>query len=512
MIIQPLSRATRRMSSTVRQLPPPYGGWNARDNVTDMKPEDAVVLDNIIPGDNAVETRNGYEDWCTGLPSTIQALMEYSAIDGTNTLFAATATAIYNASSQGAVGAASLSSLTNGRWQNVMFSTSGGNFLCAVNGADGLRTYDGAAWATQSLTGVTASTLVNITSHIQRLWFAQTGTLKAWYLGVSSIAGAATSIDLGPHSKLGGYLMAIASWTRDGGSGMEDLGVFLTSKGELHIFSGTDPSSADTWAKVGTFKVAEPIGRRCFIKVGGDIGILTTQGLIPLSGVLNRAESAQARVAITDKIRRAFSEAYDDAETAANWQVQEYPVGKLLIINVPTVEDTSSMQFVMNSNTGAWCRFTGINANCWALKGTDLFFGAPDGNVYRYSSTTDDGANIEGVAVHAFSKFGTDRTKYFKRIRPLIFGPTGYRPAVGLALDYSEEMSTVAAPAATTSGTEWDFGDWDTTDWAPPSRTSALWQAMRGEGFSAAVVIGVNTPEKITYNGSTLLFEVGDAL
>jgi hypothetical protein len=35
---------------------------------------------------------------------------------------------------------------------------------------------------------------------------------------------------------------------------------------------------------------------------------------------------------------------------------------------------------------------------------------------------------------------------------------------------------------------------------------------MRGEGFSAAVVIGVNTPEKITYNGSTLLFEVGDAL
>lgn len=74
--------------------------------------------------------------------------------------------------------------------------------------------------------------------------------------------------------------MAMASWTRDSGNGIEDLAAFITSRGEVHVYSGTDPASADTWQRVGTFKIPEPVGRRCLIKVGGDVGILTTQGLV----------------------------------------------------------------------------------------------------------------------------------------------------------------------------------------------------------------------------------------
>lgn len=512
MMLQALARATRRMISTVKVIPPPYGGWNARDDLENMKSTDAVVLENVLPADAGVVTRLGYEEWATGMPSACLSLLEYNSVAGVSTLFGATATAIYNVTAQGAVGAASLSTLTNGYWQSCMFATAGGNFLVCVNGADGVRTYSGAAWATQVITGATAANFIHVTSHQQRLWFTEKDTLKIWYLGTSAISGAATSIDLGPHSKLGGYLMAMASWTRDGGAGMEDLAVFVTSRGELHIFEGTDPSSSATWSKVGTFKIPEPIGRRCMVKVGGDIGILTTQGLVPLAGVLQRAESAQGRVAITDKIRKAFSNAYDDAPTSKGWCVQEYPVGKLLIINVPLVESTTSMQFVMNANTGAWCKFTGWNALDWALSGTSLYWATPSGTVNKYGTTTDGGSNIVGTAVSAFQDFGTDRTKYFKRVRPQFFGPGGYRPAIGLTVDYSEEYAAVAAPAATTAGTAWDLGDWDTTSWAPPSRPSALWQAIRGDGYTAAIVVEFNTPEQITYNGAKILFEVGDSL
>ena len=512
MMLQPLARPPRRMISTVKVIPPPYGGWNARDDLEDMKPTDAVVLENVVPADNGVVTRLGYEVWATGMPSACLSLMEHNSPAGTSTLFGATATAIYNVTAQAAVGAASLSTLTNGYWQSCMFATAGGNFLVCVNGADGVRTYSGSAWATQTITGATAANFINVTSHQQRLWFVENNTLKVWYLATSAIAGAATSIDLGPHSKLGGYLMAMASWTRDGGAGMEDLAVFVTSRGELHIFEGTDPSSASTWSKVGTFKIPEPIGRRCMVKVGGDVGILTTQGLIPLSGVLQRAESAQGRVAITDKIRKAFSDAYDDAATARGWCVQEYPVGKLLFINVPLIEGTDSMQFVMNANTGAWCKFTGWDALDWSLSGTSLYWSTPSGTVNRYGSSTDNGANIIGTAVSAFNGFGTVRTKYFKRVRPQFFGPGGYRPAIGLTVDYSSDYAAVAAPAATTSGTAWDVGTWDVAAWAPPSRPSALWQAIRGAGFTAALVVGFNTPERVTYNGSKILFEAGDSL
>jgi hypothetical protein len=50
--------------------------------------------------------------------------------------------------------------------------------------------------------------------------------------------------------------MAIASWTRDGGSGMDDVLAIITSNGEVLIYSGTDPEgSRRRGAKVGLFSI-----------------------------------------------------------------------------------------------------------------------------------------------------------------------------------------------------------------------------------------------------------------
>lgn len=103
-------------------------------------------------------------------------------------------------------------------------------------------------------------------------------------------------------------------------------------------------------------------------------------------------------------------------------------------LNVPVTENTKSVQFVMNANTGAWCRFTGINTNVWSLKGTELFFGGVDGTVYKYGGAADNDASI--CLILMFNDFGTPMTKNFKRIRPQFFGPPGYRPAIALRSDY----------------------------------------------------------------------------
>lgn len=513
MLMQPLrSNASRRQTSTVKFVPPPIKGWNAREDMTDMDQDEAIVLENLIPSDTGVFMRKGCTEWVTGLGSAINALMEYNGPSGTIKLFGATSTAIYDVSSAGAVGAASLSSLSNGWWQHLMFSTSGGTFLVIANGADSVRNYDGTAWSTPSITGVTSSNLITVTSHQSRLWFIEENTMKVWYLPTLTIAGAATSIDFGGLSRLGGKLMAMASWTRDSGNGIEDLAAFITSRGEVHIYSGSDPSSSSTWSRVGTFKIAEPVGRRCLIKVGGDVGIITSQGVVPLSGVLSRAESAQGKVAITDKIRNAFTGAYNLSATSNGWQCTEYPVGKLLILNVPVVESTTSVQFVMNSNTGAWCKFTGLNTSVWSLKGTELFFGGADGTVYKYAGTTDNGTAINGTSISAFSDFGTPMTKCFKRIRPQFFGPSGYRPSIALRLDYAEDYRIYNAAPYISPGTAWNDGDWDTSPWASPAQSSALWQGITGEGFTAAVVVKLSSGEAMTYNGAKILYETGDQL
>ena len=184
----------------------------------------------------------------------------------------------------------------------------------------------------------------------------------------------------------------------------------------------------------------------------------------------------------------------------------------LLILNVPLVDGVTAEQYAMNSNTGAWCRFTGLNANVWSARGTDMFFAGPSGVIYKCGGTADETAAIGGLSVSAFDDFGTPQTKSFRRIRPQFFGPSGYRPAIALKLDYSEEYVIYNAASFTAPGTAWDAGDWDTSPWASPSQSSALWQGITGEGFVAAVVVKLSSTEKITYNGAKILFETGDNL
>ena len=91
--------------------------------------------------------------------------------------------------------------MTNGIWEYVNITTAGGSYLMAVNGADSALLYNGATWTNPAITGVTSSTLCNITLFKNRLWFIEQYTLKAWYLPTSSIGGAAQYIDMSSIAK-----------------------------------------------------------------------------------------------------------------------------------------------------------------------------------------------------------------------------------------------------------------------------------------------------------------------
>ena len=513
MLLSPLAQnARRKANAKVKWISAPANGWNARDDLTEMDKHDAIVLDNVVVVETGVKLRDGYESHVTGLGSAVLSLMEYSAPDGTIEIFGATATDIYDVTTAGSVGAAAVGSLTNGIWSHVMFATAGGNFLVCCNGNDAVQNYDGASWTQPAITGATSSNFVQVTSHMSRLWFVDEGTMKVWYLGASAVAGAATSIDFGPLSRKGGELTAMASWSRDGGSGIDDLAVFITSEGELHVYSGSDPSSANTWERVGTFQIAPPLGRRCFIKAGADLGILTTQGLVPLSNVLSLASTEVERVAATEKIGGAFKTAATNAGTSRGWQVIEYPRQALAIVNIPHTEGVTYYQYVLSTAKKAWSRWTGLPAECWSLFGERLMFGGTDGTVYEYTGETDNTAEINATIVQAFSDFGTVRNKVVKRMKPQIVGPVGYRPVVGLRFDYDETDVVFSATPFTAIGPEWDVAEWDVEDWGPELQPQAEWQAVRGRGFVLAIVVQISIDSSLTYNGSRLMYEEGGAV
>jgi hypothetical protein len=501
-------RALGSNVSNMGSLPPPTGGWNRRDVPSAMSLSDAITLENWIPDIGSVAVRKGYSVWGTTLSGNyVETLMQYSPPSGSNKLFAAMPAIIYDVTAQGA-GVSSQTSLTNGRWSNVMFSTSAGNYLYICNGADTPRYYDGSSWTNSIFSGLTIANLDFVHSHLHRLWFIEKDTLNAWYAPTDSIAGALTKLPLGPFCKLGGKLVAIGTWTRDGGTGANDYLVFVTSKGQVVIYAGTDPSAFGSTVQIGVFKIAEPIGRRCLINLGSDLGVLTSIGLISLLQTLPQIEGQATSSAITDKVIGAFRDAYSLAGTAFGWQCFEYPKKNLLIINIPETERTVQNQFIMNIRTGAWAKFKNINAGCWSLMGDIPFFGGNDGKVYKFDTDfNDDGDSITATMQTAFSDFGSPFEKRFTMARGLFLAPLGYSPNISIKLDYDTDLANLVTINNSGGGAEWDVSDWDTTAWGLSPVPSLLWQTINGLGVVGSIAFSLSTQSTISFNKADLLFE-----
>src|SRR5262249_31149821 len=161
-----------------------------------------------------------------------------------------------------------------------------------------------------------------------------------------------------------------------------------------------DPGDPTGWTLVGTFTLAPPIGTppwRCALKVGSDVALITQQGVLPLSQALPFDPSADRSVAITSRIQNAMAQASMQAKDHFGWQLIGYPNQQLAILNVPIEENSTQYQFVMNVLTGAWCRFTGWNANCFETYNNNLYFGDNSGNVnIAYEGGSDNMNSIAG--------------------------------------------------------------------------------------------------------------------
>ena len=368
----------RTQVSSVKSYPSPVGGWNTRDALADMKPTDAIVLDNWFPKTSYCEIRGGYSSHATAMTGNGKTLVTYNALNGTNKMFCATASGVYNVSSAGAVGA-SVATPTNGKYQWTMFGDGTSNWLIMVNGVDKPLYYDGTTWtavdaaSTPALTGLTTTKIVGATVFKGRMFFIEKDSLSFWYLAAGAAGGALTEFDISAECKMGGYLVAMANWTRDAGDGQDDVAVFITSEGEAIVYQGNNPNSADAWSKVGSFFVGRPLGRRCTTQFGGDLVILTENGTFPMSAAMQSA-TIDYRYALSFKIEPTFTASARSYGSVFGWKSIVYPGQNALIVNVPKAEDGEHEQYVMNTITKSWCRFQEWDAEDFAIFNGELYF------------------------------------------------------------------------------------------------------------------------------------------
>lgn len=481
------AKAKRGQVARSHSLAAPVRGWDAQSPLAAMAAGNAVILDNWTPRPGYVELRRGFRAQSVGLANPSESgLVWRGGGPGMDEIYQVSGGAVYDATDLGvAPGSAVYSGLgSSSRVQYVNFSNDGGNWILCCNGtADPFR-YDGSAWSSNAITGSSGSItlndadLIDVMSHKRRLFWMEKDTLRVWFLPVNAIMGAAELLDLGPIFSEGGSLACFGSWSLDGGQGQDDVAVFVTNQGQAAIYQGSDPADPNDWALVGVFDIGLPLGRRSLLKYGGDLGFLTTAGILLASQALSLDRAQENRTALTAKIQNAFAEATQSYGDLFGWEGTLYPKGSLAIYNVPTSELTTAVQFVQNLQTGAWCRWTGQNAIWWAVCNDNLYFGAADGCYQADIGVSDDGEYLTADLVTNFDYYGASgRQKQFTMVRPILRATSNVIPAVEMLMDFN--ISTPIAQPTVIS------------DRSDLLETRYAWAGAAGIGYAAAVAMRV---------------------
>ena len=464
-------------------------------------------------------------DYTTGRP--IESLISRNiAIPA---LFAAVAESSPNAA-DGYIAAASgdltaqkaVSGLRGANWSTTHISTAGGDFLVGVNGIDHGFVSDAQSWSrynygsdvdgSRRMHGEATSKFSQVWNFKERLFFVEKGTMNAWYLAAKALADTDSAriakLPLGALFEKGGALLFGATYSMDGGDGPDDYCVFATDQGEVAVFGGIDPGNAsgsNPWRLEGRFEVAPPLNANAHFQLGGDLAILTADGIVSLTEVSRSDRVAASNAALTRPVGDAWRRAVKGTGypvSAALWRETG-----LLLVGMPP-DDGRDTSFAMNAETGAWCRFTGWDVRCTAVSAGKLFFGTSDGRVMEAEAGgSDDGSRYLGLWVPKFRDFKDRRRKFANRACLDFNAVEGAAYAIRALADFKVAEPPIPEPLIADAGSRLVWGSstwsgsgavWGGSTAGEQNAVNRLeWRGTRaiGRSLSVAVQVQANTQD-----------------
>jgi len=435
----------------------PVGGWNTRDSFDDIPPTDAIVMDNWIPKLGAVKVRGGSTLHCDlGITERVESLMVFrSGVD--EDMIAAADGQLWDVSTKGAPVAIGTNDYTYNTWDSTNFA----GLLIMVNGAESLQWSGSVLQPIQPNLPPGPTAPVGVHSFKNRNYYWDALAQSFWYTELYAPGGTTTEFDISRYVPRGGHIVGIETWTHDGGTGPDDHLVIILSSGTVVVYQGTSPATISDWALVGLYNIGTPVGNRCTVKYGGDLMIITTLDIVPMSQIMTGREATQALSKISGAMEDA---AYFSGQFG--WDAELYPREKLILFNIPINPPKEIYQYVMNTITGAWARLVDWEAYCWVEFENDLFFGSSDGIVKEAFSGSVDyvddatpAAPVESLLQSAWLTFGTHETKQLQAIRP-VFRKVGASNAVFAFAVNFQSFPYLAFPVNEgTYGSPWGLTD-----------------------------------------------------
>lgn len=521
---------------------PPVRGLNTTGNIAGMRPDDALEMDNFISGDLGVTVREGWRDYAVNIDSAhpdnneIRTVFSYSASSDLSTasplinseLFATTDQGIWFIEGGGdmtgvAPEIALSGSVYAGRMNCVQFVTVAGVYLIACSETDGAFIYNGISWMKCTsvggpgpgyITGANPAEFAHVVAFKKRLMFTERGSGVVWILPVGQVGGAVVAFDFGPLLRHGGMVLGCANWTQDAGEGTDDRLVILGSAGDLLIYSGNDPTSADDWANNGTWYIGQPpVGRRCFTSSGGNVFVLTQFGVIPVNqivqgGLDNILTSDTDYLIQIRKLQDALNRDFANLLNTVGWELLSIPSKALLFLGRPVQISGEFFQYAYQQHNLAWSRLVGIPAVTFGLRLNEMYGGCDNGRVIRVLDGNTDGMDIDGDNAEevraritpAFSYFGSPtvlKQALMCRVNFLSNQSPGY--ALQMNTDFAANLIGTTPVPGSTAGSLWDQSFWDQAYWAGGRSAFGEWRSVEALGYSltASVYVSANQPTTI---------------
>ena len=207
--------------------------------------------------------------------------------------------------------------------------------------------------------------------------------------------------------------------------------------------------------------------------------MLTVDGAVSLTTIMQRGRSGQKGLGLTDTIAPTIRDAAGLYGETPGWDSILHPPASWLMFSLP---GPNGEQYVMNTQTGAWCRFTGMDARCWGRFNDRLYFGGPGGKVFLADiGRADDGNPIEGDVQTAFNYFKSPQEKRITMTRSVVEADATVQFRLGSTTDFGLAAKLAAPSSIASVGTKWATATKPTGNkWATATKpTGNKWGAGR---------------------------------
>lgn len=500
-------------SLQVDVMPAPTKGIDARAPTGNMPADVCIYTYNLMPAEYGMLLRPGYREHCidledVGSSTGVHTLVAFTGVQPgavDDRLFAMTNEGIWDVTAENSP-SLSLTFGTQGAGAGHgvyahYIDQSGDDFLYYADALNGLHYYQGAGgsapaptpdtWAPAAgITGPVLGAVVFVMVHKQRMWLVEEGKSSAWYLPANSGLGAATEFFFGAKFPHGGRVYAMYNWSVDGGAGIDDLLVVVSSSGDVVIYEGADPEVAAEWSIRGTYYIGDmPEGRRVGNEYSGDLYLLSSFGLISMGDLIRGVDTQNpGEGSLSFRVARPLREQIAQKKTLYGWEPVYLPPLGLMLITIPQQLSEQWIQYSLTLATEGWGFWRGVPISTVTDWQGKIYFGATksrdgqtvESKVFVMDTTRDNvlitappepEVNGDQVEFSLLSSYQNMRSpglhKRVNQVRPNFYTTQTPFYEQRVLYDYTfEEPPAPAQGAEVAGGDVWDGALWDLAVWS----------------------------------------------